>query len=73
MLGLNTSIPIIFQFCGDGVVNNKGREECDDRNNVIGDGCNNCHIEVGEVVGRRNLIMNSWLNNHQLRLPKKKK
>ncbi len=37
-------------FCGDGVVN--GVEECDDGNDVAGDGCTNCVLDpiVGQCV-----------------------
>lgn len=33
-------------YCGDGIVDNKYNEECDDKNDVNGDGCSStCNIE----------------------------
>ena len=36
----------IFQFCGDGIINNNGTETCDDANQIPKDGCTNCKRDV---------------------------
>ncbi len=36
----------LWEYCGDGIVNDDGAEECDDGNTVSGDGCSaTCHYE----------------------------
>eukprot|EP00961_Rhodomonas_salina_P178565 2408611-Rhodomonas_salina.2 len=45
----STAVPMTtptLEFCGDGVVNNAGAEECDDGNTDSLDGCNaSCAVE----------------------------
>ena len=36
-------VPICTPVCGDGIIVT-GKEDCDDGNNLSGDGCSNCKI-----------------------------
>jgi uncharacterized repeat protein (TIGR01451 family) len=48
---LNNGCKIPYNYCGDGVKNQES-EQCDDGNNVDGDGCSStCQIEYGSVSG----------------------
>jgi len=41
----------VLPFCGDGVTDDLFHEQCDDGNNINGDGCNsNCKLECGNGV-----------------------
>lgn len=47
----NVILPVPAPYCGDGIVNQAG-EECDDGNNVSGDGCSDiCLLESGGPGG----------------------